>query len=211
MTARIAILASGEGTNAQALLDASARGELAGGKVIVVASDSASAGALKRATTAGVEALFVDPADYADRASYSEALAKELQRRDVDLVCFAGFMKILSPVFIRTFPGRILNTHAALLPSFPGPHPVRDTIVWGAKVTGATIHFVDEDVDHGPILLQEAVPIIAGDDEDSLHERIKSVEHRLYPEAVRAVVAGRTRVLGRTVHIRPDGPDGRDA
>lgn len=204
MLKRIAVLASGEGTNVQALLDASMRGQLAGGEVVVVASDVSQAGALERATRAGVEPLFVDPADYADRPSYSEALAKELQRRDIDLVCFAGFMKILSPVFVRTFVGRILNTHAALLPAFPGAHPVRDTIAWGAKVAGATIHFVDEDVDHGPIILQKAVPVLEADDEETLHERIKQVEHRLYPEAVRLVVAGRTRIEGRKVVIVPE-------
>lgn len=204
MTSRIAILASGQGTNAQALLDASKRDELAGGEVVVVASNRPEAPVLERAERAGVEALFLDPANFADRKSYTDALAKELLRRDVDLVCLAGFMLILPPDFVRAFPNRILNIHPALLPSFPGAYPVRDAVAWGAKVTGSTVHFVDEDVDHGPIIIQEAVPVLPDDDEESLHERIKVVEHRIYPEAVRAVVSSRTRIEGRTVHVVPE-------
>jgi phosphoribosylglycinamide formyltransferase-1 len=201
MSSRIAILASGAGTTAQSLLDAGRSGHLGEAEVVVLVSDRPNAPALERARKAGVEALFVDASEYPDRVSYSEALAKELQRRDVDLVCFAGFMKILSPPFIRAFPNRILNTHAALLPAFPGAHPVRDSLEWGVKVTGATIHLVDEEVDHGPIVLQEAVPVLPTDNEEALHERIKQLERRLYPEAVRAMVSGRVRIVGRKVLV----------
>lgn len=202
MTTRIAILASGSGTIAQALLDASAARQLGDGQVVVLASDRADATALGRARSAGVEALYIDPQDFADRAAYSQALADELTARGISLVCLAGFMKILSPEFVRPFAGRILNTHAALLPSFVGAHPVRDAIAWGVKVTGATIHVVDEQTDHGPIVLQEALVVEPGDDEASLHERIKQVERQLFPAAVRLMLSGRVEVTGRVIRIQ---------
>jgi phosphoribosylglycinamide formyltransferase-1 len=201
LTSRIAVLASGTGTNAQVLLDASAQGELAGGIVVVVVSDRAESGALARARNAGVEALFVDPSQHSRREAYGDALIDELRKRNVDLVCLAGFMRILPPRFIHAFPNRVLNIHPALLPSFAGAHAVRDALAWGVKVTGTSVHLADELVDHGPILMQEAVPVFEGDDEETLHERIKKVEHRIYPEAVRAVVSGRTRVEGRIAHV----------
>lgn len=200
MTSRLAILASGAGSNARALLDAANRGELGDASVTVVLTDRAGAGVLAHAQAAGVEGLFVDPAPFTgDRAAYGEALAQALRQRGVDLVCLAGFMRILPAGFIAAFEGRVLNIHPALLPAFPGAHAVRDALAWGVKVTGTTVHFADEAVDHGPILAQEAVEILPGDDEEALHERIKAVEHRLYPAAVRAVVSGRVRIEGRTV------------
>jgi phosphoribosylglycinamide formyltransferase-1 len=201
VTTRIAILASGAGTNARALLDASSRGELGDASVVVLLADKAGCGALAEAARAGVEALFVDPGRHAGRAAYSAALVAALQARNVDLVCLSGFMRILSPGFIAAFEGRVLNIHPALLPAFPGAHAVRDALAWGVKVTGTTVHFADEAVDHGPIVAQESVPVLPGDDEETLHERIKAVEHRLYPEAVRLVVAGCTRITGRRVEV----------
>lgn len=201
MPKRIAILASGTGTVAQALLDASLRDDLAGGRVVVVVSDREGAGALERARAAGIEAVFLDPAAHEGRAAYDRALVEALTVRGVDLVCLAGFMRILTPAFIDPFRDRVLNTHPALLPSFPGAHAVRDALAWGAKVTGATVHFADEQVDHGPIVLQAAVPVLPGDDEAALHERIKQVEHRLFPEAVRLAVSDRLVIRGRTVAI----------
>lgn len=208
MTMRIAILASGGGTNAQALLEASERGELGGGKVVAVVSDRERAGALERARSFGVEALFVDPLAHPSREAYAEALVEELVARGVKLVCLAGFMRILPPVFVKAFEDKVLNIHPALLPSFPGAHPVRDALEWGVKVTGATVHFADEAVDQGPIILQEAVPVLH-DGEDALHERIKAVEHRLYPRAVKAVCEGRVRIEGRKVTVEePEGAGG---
>lgn len=209
MPTRIAILASGSGTNAQALIEASSAGQLAGGEVVVVISDKQGSGALERASNLGVEAVFVDPSEYSDRPAYGDALIEKLIAREVSLVCNAGFMKILPPRYVYHFKNRALNVHPSLLPSFPGMHPVRDALAWGAKVTGTTIHFVDEETDHGPIVMQEAVRVLPGDDEPTLHERIKAVEHRLYPEAVRAVVSRRVRIEGRTVHI--DEPQGANA
>jgi phosphoribosylglycinamide formyltransferase-1 len=201
VTTRIAILASGAGTNARALLDASSRGELGDASVVALLADKAGCGALAEAGRAGVEALFVDPGRHAGRAAYSDALVAALQARNVDLVCLSGFMRIVSPGFIAAFEGRVLNIHPALLPAFPGAHAVRDALAWGAKVTGTTVHFVDEAVDQGPIVAQESVPVRPGDDEETLHERIKAVEHRLYPEAVRLVVSGCTRITGRRVEV----------
>jgi phosphoribosylglycinamide formyltransferase-1 len=200
MSVRIAVLASGSGSNAQALMDASAKGDLAGGEVVVVVSDR-PAPVLDLAKAAGVESLLIRYKDYPSREAFGEALLAELRSRKVDLVCSAGWMRINPPVFIEAFQNRMLNIHPSLLPSFSGAHAVRDALEWGVKVTGTTVHFADEDVDHGPIIVQEAVAILPGDSEETLHERIKSVEHRIYPEAVRAVVAGRVKVEGRNVTI----------
>lgn len=201
MPTRIAVLASGEGTNAQAILDAAARDELAGAQVAVIVTDRPHAHALDRARETGVEAVFLDPVDYGGRAAYGEALAQELTDREIDLVCLAGFMRVLAPSFVKPFENRVLNIHPALLPAFPGARAVREALEWGVKVTGVTVHFVDEELDHGPIILQEAVEVLPDDNEASLHERIKKVEHRLYPEAIRAVVSGKVRVQGRKVLV----------
>ncbi len=196
--ARVAVLASGTGTNLQALLDDDAVGP----RVVLVVSDRREAGALRRASAAGVRAVHLDPGDHASRDAYDMALLDLLRRERIDLVCLAGFMRILSPPIVRAFEGRMLNVHPSLLPSFRGAHAPRDALAWGARVTGATVHFVDEEVDHGPIIAQEAVPVLEGDDEADLHARIQEVEHRLYPRAVRLWLEGRLVVEGRRVRIR---------
>jgi phosphoribosylglycinamide formyltransferase-1 len=201
VTTRIAILASGAGTNAQALIRAGDAGELGDARVVALVTDRAAAGALGVAGAAGVDGVFIDPAPFPDRAAYGEALAAELASRGVDLVCLAGFMRILSPGFIAAFEGRVVNIHPALLPAFPGAHAVSDALAWGVKVTGTTVHFADEAVDHGPIIAQVCVPVLDGDDDDRLHERIKAVEHDLYPRAVRLIVDGRIHREGRHVII----------
>lgn len=204
MSTRIAILASGAGSNACALFSASQRGELGDARIVVLVSDVAGAGALAEAERAGVEAVFVDPAASPGRAAYGQALVEALRIRQVDLVCLAGFMRILSPGFIAAFASRVLNVHPALLPAFPGAHAVEEALAWGVKVTGVTIHVADEAVDHGPILAQEAVGVEPGDDADRLHARIRAVEHRLYPATVRQVVEGRVRLEGRVARVIPD-------
>lgn len=198
---RVGVLLSGSGTNLQAILD----GADATYEVVVAVSDRADAFGLERARKAGVAAVHVDPKSYDGREAFNEAIAAVLNEHDVELVCLAGFMRILAPVFIKAFDGRIINIHPALLPAFPGAHAVRDALEWGAQVTGCTVHFADEEVDHGPILLQEAVPIRPGDDEETLHTRIKEVEHRLYPEAIRLLASGHVRIDGRRVVITPEG------
>lgn len=197
----LGVLCSGQGTNLQAILNA-VRARRLTARVALVVSDRPEAQALARARQAGIEARSVNPHQYPTRASYERALIHLLDERRVRLVCLAGFMRVLSPVFVGHFPQRILNIHPALLPAFPGAHAIRDALAWGVKVTGVTVHVVETQVDHGPIILQEAVAITPRDTEASLLARIHRVEHRLYPQAIRLVLEGRVRVVGRTVHIR---------
>ena len=195
--ARVAVLASGKGSNLQALLD----DPVVRPWIALVVSDREASGALLRAGDAGVSTIFLDPKEHSDRGAYGRALLNILALEDIEYVALAGFMRILSPELVRSFDGRMLNIHPSLLPSFPGAHAVRDALEWGAKVTGVTVHLVDEEVDHGAIVLQEAVPVSAGDDVDSLHSRVHEVEHRLYPLALRLLVEGKLKVEGRTVHL----------
>ena len=199
MGARIAVLASGTGSNLQALLD----DELVGPAITLVVSDRGEAKALDRARSAGIEGVYLDPKAYEDRTSHDQALVSLLQDRGIDLVCLAGYMRILSPDFVRAFWGRTLNVHPALLPAFPGAHAVRDALASGVKITGCTVHLVDEEVDHGPILAQEAVRVLDEDDESLLHARIQEAEHRLYPQVVRRMLEGGLRPEGR--HAMPGG------
>ena len=199
---RVGVLASGRGSNLQALLDASARPGYPA-EVVLVISDRERAAALDRARAAGVEALFVNPKDFGDREAFDLALVREFTARRVGLVCNAGYMRILSVAYVRAFAGRAMNIHPSLLPAFPGLHAQRQALEHGAKVTGVTVHFVDDGpVDTGPIILQASVPVQAGDTEDSLSARILAEEHRLYPEAVRLFAEGRLEVVGRRVIIR---------
>ena len=191
------MLASGTGTNLQALLD----DPIVGPRIVLVISDREGAGALKRAADHGVTGVFLDPADHAGREAYDSALLEILRHERITIVCLAGFMRILTAPLVRAYWGRMLNVHPSLLPAFPGAHAPRDALAWGAKVTGATVHVVDEQVDHGPVVLQEPVPVLPDDDERSLHARIQEMEHRIYPKAVRLLVEGRLRVEGRRVTI----------
>jgi phosphoribosylglycinamide formyltransferase 1 len=195
--ARIAVLASGAGTNLQALLDDPSVGPW----VALVVSDRPDSRALERARTRGIKAVVLKPAAGAAREEFDRRLVELLEGEAIEYVVLAGFMRILGPPFIRSFHERILNVHPALLPAFPGTHAVREALEWGVKVSGVTVHLVDEQVDHGPILLQEPVPILPDDDEQSLHRRIKQVEHRLLPAAVRILVEGNLEVEGRLVRV----------
>jgi phosphoribosylglycinamide formyltransferase-1 len=145
--------------------------------------------------------VVVDPAAHGDRASYDRELLELLRARSIDVVALAGFMRLVGPELVRAFDGRMLNVHPALLPAFPGTTSVADALAWGVKVTGVTVHFVDEDVDHGPIVFQEALPVLSDDDWDSLEARVHEVEHRLLPAAVRAVGEGRVVLDGRRVRV----------
>jgi phosphoribosylglycinamide formyltransferase-1 len=197
MDARVAVLVSGSGTNLQALLDDPSIAP----HIVLVLSDRPSVRALERAASSGVEAVVVVPEEFGDRGDYAEAVRDASIARGVDTVVLAGFMRVLAPSFVEAFPDRVLNVHPALLPAFPGGHAVRDALDWGAKVTGVTVHLVDDEVDHGPIVLQESVAVHDDDDWDSLEIRIQEVEHRLLPRAVRALIAGRLRVDGRKVRL----------
>ncbi len=187
---RIGVLISGRGSNLQALLDAQCRDQLGGGEIAVVISNVADAYGLERARQAGVPAAFLDHHGR-KREAYDAEVVDVLRRHAVDLVCLAGFMRLLSPVFVRAFPGRILNIHPALLPAFPGLEAQRQALEHGVKVSGATVHLVDEGLDSGPIVVQETVPVLDTDDAEALAHRILEVEHRIYPRAVRILLAGR--------------------
>ena len=200
--ARVAVLASGEGTNLQALLD----DPVVGPWVVLAVSDRANARALERARLHEVEAVFLDPSAHDDRVSFDRTLLEILLARSIDVVALAGFMRIVGPDVVRAFAGRILNVHPALLPAFPGTTSVADALAWGVKLTGVTVHFVDEEVDHGPIVFQDAVPVLPGDDWDSLEERVHDAEHRLLPAAIRALVEGRITIEGRIVRVLEKAP-----
>jgi phosphoribosylglycinamide formyltransferase 1 len=194
------VLASGEGTVLQALLDA-ASDPAYGADVVAVGTDRAGVRALERATEAGVPTFTLSVADFPHRPAWDAAYADALAAHGPDLVVCAGFMRILGASVLGRFGGRVVNTHPALLPSFPGAHAVPDALAYGVKVTGTTVHLVDEGVDTGPIVAQEAVVVLPGDTEQTLHARIKDVEHRLYVDAVGRLARGGWTVDGRTVHL----------
>jgi phosphoribosylglycinamide formyltransferase-1 len=192
----LGVLISGRGSNLQAIIDAIADGRL-DARIGVVISNRASAPGLDRARAAGIEAIHLDHRAYPTRDDYDRALVSELQDRNVRLVCLAGFMRLLGPVFVGAFPNAILNIHPSLLPSFPGLEAQQQAWDWGAKVSGATVHVVTCDLDAGPIVLQAAVPVEEQDTPDTLAARILHEEHRLYPEAIRIVLDGHWRIEGR--------------
>jgi phosphoribosylglycinamide formyltransferase-1 len=188
---RLVVLASGSGTNLQALLDA----RDLGGEVAAVVSDKTDARALDRARTWGVPATAVVLGD--DRQAWEAELTGEVARHDPDLVILAGFMRILSGSIVNRWP--IVNVHPSLLPAFPGAHAIEEALAWGVKLVGVTVHFVDEQVDHGPIIAQEAVAVHHDDTAASLHARVQAVEHRLLPDVVRAFCDGQLKIEGRQV------------
>jgi phosphoribosylglycinamide formyltransferase-1 len=198
---RIAVLASGRGSNFQALVEA-AEGARLPAVVAVLISDRGAAPALDIARAHGIEALFLDPKQYPNREAHEKAVIAALEDHGVGLVCHAGYMRILTATYIEHFRGRALNTHPSLLPAFPGLHAQRQALEHGVRVSGATVHFADEGVDTGPIVLQAAVPVLPGDTEETLSRRILAEEHRIYPEAVRLFAQGRLSIEGRIVHIR---------
>jgi phosphoribosylglycinamide formyltransferase 1 len=197
MPFRVAVLISGEGTNLQAILDrVHGQDDV---EVVGVASSRPDAGGLARAQRAGVETAVFEIAAHSDRDARDAALAAWLDEHSVDLVVLAGFMELLSPEFIARFRGRIVNVHPALLPAFPGVRAIEQALEHGVKVMGVTIHFVDEGVDSGPIILQEAFPLSYPSDIAAIEERVHGIEHRLLPRAVQLIAAGK-------LHVDPDNP-----
>jgi phosphoribosylglycinamide formyltransferase-1 len=192
----IGVLISGRGSNLQALIDAARRGELSGGRIGVVFSNVEAAPGLERARSAGIPVAFRDHRGRS-REAFDAEVVGILEAHEVELVCLAGYLRLLSPVFVRAFPGRILNVHPALLPAFPGLDAQRQALEHGVKLSGATVHIVTEELDAGPILAQEAVSVLESDDADRLAARILEAEHRVYPRAVRAMLEGRVRISGR--------------
>ena len=201
MSRTLGVLISGRGSNLQAILDAIAEGRL-DARVGVVVSNQADAQGLERAEKAGVPTAVLSHKDYDSREAFDEAVFARLKKHDVDVVCLAGFMRILSPVLVRAFPNRVLNIHPSLLPAFVGLHAQLQAVEHGAKVSGCTVHLVDEELDHGPILLQTPVPVEEGDSEESLSARILEQEHKLYPEAIQLILDGKVRVDGRRAVIQ---------
>jgi phosphoribosylglycinamide formyltransferase-1 len=200
---RIGVLASGRGSNLQAIIDSIEAGKL-DCRLMVVVSDRQDAQALERAKKHGAEAVFLDPKGYGTREAFDQAVLDVLAQHRVELVCLAGYMRVLSPQFVRALPGRIMNIHPALLPAFPGLHAQRQALRHGVKVSGATVHFVDEGVDTGPIICQAALPVREDDTEETLSARILEHEHRLYPRAIQLYALGRLSILGRRVLVRED-------
>ena len=194
---RLAILLSGRGSNFEVIADSIQQGRLPA-RIEVVVSNLSSAAGLERARRRGLKTLIL-PSRGVAREDYDRSLVYELKRHRVDLICLAGFMRILSPLFVRSFPNRILNIHPSLLPAFPGLRPQRQALEYGVRFSGCTVHFVDEGVDSGPILLQAAVPVLESDDEESLAARILAEEHRLYPRAIGMLVRNEVRLEGRRV------------
>ena len=194
----IAVLVSGSGSNLQAIIDASERGEIPC-RVGLVVSNKADAYGLVRAKKHGIPTEVVDHKEYATREEFDVRLVEVLRKSGAELICLAGFMRVLTPIFVRAFPNRILNIHPALLPSFPGTHGPRQALNYGVRFSGCTVHFLDEGVDTGPIVVQAVVPVYDGDTEDSLAARILVQEHRIYPMAIRLFFQGRLRIEGRRV------------
>jgi phosphoribosylglycinamide formyltransferase-1 len=197
---RVGVLASGSGSNFQALVDALNAGESVA-RVVVLGCNVPGARVLERAAAARVETIVLDHKGFADRAQYDRALAEALLKHGVELVCLAGFMRLIGRGLLDRFPHRVLNVHPALLPSFPGLHGPRQALDCGVKVSGCTVHFVDEGTDTGPIIAQATVPVLPDDDEAALTARIQKEEHRLYPEVVRWIAMGRVSVSGRRVTV----------
>jgi phosphoribosylglycinamide formyltransferase-1 len=196
----IAVLASGRGSNFQALIDAARAGYFPAAIARLI-TDNPDAYAIRRAKDAGIPVSVLDFASFPDRAAYEAALMEEMEACDPDLFVLAGYMRILPSPIVRAFPGRILNIHPALLPSFQGLHAPRQAVEYGVKVSGCTVHFVDEGTDTGPVIIQRCVPVEEGDDEESLAARILVEEHRILAEAVRLFLEGRVRLVGRRVEI----------
>ncbi|MEK6694048.1 MAG: phosphoribosylglycinamide formyltransferase [Nitrospirota bacterium] len=198
---RLAVLASGRGSNLQAIIDAIKEGRLRAVLAVVI-SNKAEAQALERARKHGAPAVFLDPKATPGRDAYDAVILEHLRKHDVGLVALAGYMKIVTRVLIDAYANRIMNIHPSLLPSFPGLKAQQQALDWGAKVSGCTVHFVEEGVDTGPIIQQAAVPVLEGDTAESLEARILAQEHRIYPEAIQLFAEGCLTVEGRRVHIR---------
>jgi len=203
MPQRIGVLLSGRGSNFEALADQIAAGRIPGAEIAIVISNREDAPGLARAAARGIATKAI-PSKGLPREAYDTLVVAELRKANVDLVCLAGFMRLLSPYFVAAFPRRILNIHPSLLPSFPGLEAQRQALEYGVKFSGCTVHLVDESLDAGPILVQAAVPVRDDDTDESLSARILTEEHRIYAEAVRLVLSGRYRIEGRRVIKLPD-------
>ncbi|MDC4204271.1 MAG: phosphoribosylglycinamide formyltransferase [Candidatus Manganitrophus sp.] len=206
---RLGVLVSGRGSNLEAILDAIKQGKLSA-RVAVVISNKKDAAALERAARYQVPAIFLDQTHYSRREEYDAAVLQQLKEFGVEFVVLAGYMRLVTPTLIQPYHDRIINTHPSLLPAFPGMHAQRQALSYGVRVSGCTIHFVDEEMDHGPIIAQASVPVFEGDTVEQLSERILAEEHRLLPQVLQLYAEGKLKVDGRKVHIR-EGASTRSA
>ncbi|MNS38084.1 Phosphoribosylglycinamide formyltransferase [compost metagenome] len=196
---RIAVFASGQGTNFQSLVDAAGRGELGGAEIALLVCDKPQAPVVKRAEQAGVEHFLFQPKQYASREDYEREIAAELDKRSIDLIVLAGYMRLLTAVLVEPYAGRMINIHPSLLPAFPGVNAIGQAYDYGVKVTGATVHFVDGGMDTGAVIAQRTVDIREGESMESVEERIHAVEKEIYPQVVRLLADGRVKLDGRKV------------
>lgn len=198
---KIGVLASGRGSNFQAIIDEIEAGRLPA-RIEILIVDNPNAYAIERAKKHNIPYLFINPKDFSSKEAFYEKIRDELLSRAVELVILAGFMRIVKKPLLDAFPNRIMNIHPALLPSFPGLHGQKQAVDYGVRISGCTVHFVDEGVDSGPIIIQAAVPVHPDDTEDTLAERILKLEHKIFPEAIRLFAEGRLEVVGRKVKIK---------
>ena len=198
MKKRIGVLLSGRGSNFEALVESVAAGRIPNAEIAIVISNREGAPGIERANARGIR-TYVIPSKGLERETYDRQVAAVLEEHKIDLICLAGYMRLLSPYFVAKFPNRVLNIHPSLLPSFPGLESQRQALEYGVKVAGCTVHFVDENLDAGPIILQSVVPVKDDDTEESLNARILKEEHRIYSEAVRIVLEGKYKIVGRRV------------
>lgn len=194
----IAVFCSGSGSNFQAIADASKRGAFEA-KIALMVCDNPNAHAVKRAKKEGIRVFLADINGFPSKKKFEESILRELDKEDIGLICLAGYMRLLSPAFVSRYRQKIINIHPALLPSFKGTSAIKDALDYGVKVTGVTVHFVNEEVDAGPVIMQEAVRIEDNDTPETLERKIHTVEHRLYPEAVRLFLEGRLKLIGQRV------------
>lgn len=197
----IGVLASGRGSNFQSIIDEIDEGRVEASIKLLI-TDKADAFAIERAKKHSIEHIYLNPKDFPDRDAFYSKIASELNKRDVELVALAGFMRVVRKPLIDAFPNRIMNIHPALLPSFPGLHGQKQAFDYGVKISGCTVHFVDEGMDTGPIIIQAAIPVSPEDTEETLSERILNSEHMIYPEAIKLYAEGRLSVEGRIVKIK---------
>lgn len=202
---KLGVLVSGRGTNLQSIIDQIESGSIPA-EVALLISNKKNAPALERGRKAGIKSVYVNPKDYPDRSTYDAHLVKLLMEHEVDLICLAGYMRILTSGFIRAFKEKIINIHPSLLPSFPGLNVQQQAIDHGVKFSGCTVHFVEEEVDTGPIILQAVVPVQDDDTAETLAARILQEEHKIYPEAVRLIAENRIRIAGRRVSTEEPTP-----
>jgi phosphoribosylglycinamide formyltransferase 1 len=195
---RLGVLASGRGSNLQAIIDACEGGQI-DAVIALVISNVAETHALERGLRHGIEAAFIDPSLHRTSEEFDAAVLDLLRKREVELVCLAGYMRLLSPPFVEAYKNRIMNIHPALLPAFPGLHTHRQALRYGVKFSGCTVHFVDEGVDTGPIIIQAVVPVLDDDTEEILSDRILAYEHQIYPQAIQLFAEGRLEIRGRRV------------